>query len=240
VEHNILKKWKNENGIILDDDKEQTLSRYAELIYYTNKKFNVTGFKTVEDIITNLIIGSLEPIVDLTVPRGTVFADIGTGAGVPGIPLAVYSDNWGGICIDSNSKKITFVDSVVTECGITNLQTLNGRLEILAREQIRNRFDYVFSRALGEMYFVIEVGAPILKPGGLLYIYSHAAPVELSREVTGHAQELGLSLPAQGRYGEYGFTGTGILMVKTGATVSRYPRTMTAIKRDIQKKIKAS
>jgi 16S rRNA (guanine527-N7)-methyltransferase len=238
VEHDILQGWAAENGISLTNEKEQTLIQYAELIHETNQKFNLTGFKTVNEIITNLIIGSLDPVIRMKVPRGTLFADIGTGAGVPGIPLAVYSGNWKGLCIDSNSKKVTFVDSVIRECEINNLQVHNGRLELLAREEMRSSFEYVFSRALGEIYFVLEVGAPLLKTGGLLYVYSHAAPEDLPLAVTRHATELGLSLLERGRYSEYGIQETGILLLKTGTTDSRYPRNITAIKRDIQRKIK--
>ena len=128
MEHELLLEWKNKHGLILDSNKEEKLITYAGLIYETNKKFNLTGFKTIKDIIINLIIGSLDPLFSLNVPRGTLFADIGTGAGIPGVPLAIFNDNWRGVCIDSNRKKISFVKSVIKECGIDNLEAYNGRL----------------------------------------------------------------------------------------------------------------
>jgi 16S rRNA (guanine527-N7)-methyltransferase len=240
VEHSILHKWIVEHDIHLNETRIRKLADYAELIQETNKKFNITGFKTTDEIMKNLIIGSIDPFVSLNVPRGTIFADIGTGAGIPGIPLAIYNDNWNGVCIDSNSKKVSFVDSVIRECGIGNLEVYNGRLEDLARKQMRNCFDYVFSRALGEIYFVLEVGAPLLKGGGLLFVYSHTGPEDLHLHVIDHAAELGLSLLERYRYGEYGIKDTGIIFIKTGVTNEKYPRTMTVIKRDIQRKLKVS
>ncbi|MBP7734833.1 MAG: 16S rRNA (guanine(527)-N(7))-methyltransferase RsmG [Spirochaetes bacterium] len=233
MEHVLLMEWKNKTGVTIDSDKEVKLIKYAELIHETNKKFNITGFKTVEDIIKNLIVGSLDPLFSLNVPRGTLFADIGTGAGIPGVPLAIFNENWKGLCIDSNSKKISFVKSVIQKCGIENLQVHNGRLEDLARGEMRETCDYVFSRALGEIFFVLEVGAPLLKKQGLLYVYSHAAPEELSSSMCNHATEVGLTLLQRSRYTEYGFGDTGLLFFKSGATESRYPRKTAAIKRDI-------
>ena len=235
MEHDVLRNWLDENKITLDSGREKKLSTYAELIFETNKQFNLTGHKTIHDIINNLIIGSLEPFILMNVPRGTLFADIGTGAGIPGVPLAIYRDHWKGVSIDSNSKKVSFVERVIRDCMIENLTVCNGRLEDLAREQLRGSFDYVFSRALGEMFFVIEAGAPLLKKGGLLYIYSRMAPRELPDPVRKHINELGLSLLDRSRYDDYGIKEMGILLTKTNTTDKKFPRNMTAIKRDIRK-----
>lgn len=235
MEHDVLRDWLVKNDITIDSGSEQKLSTYAELVFKTNKEFNLTGHKTIHDIINNLIIGSLEPFVLMNVPRGTLFADIGTGAGIPGVPLAIYRDHWKGVSIDSNRKKVSFVERVIRDCMIENLTVCNGRLEDLAREQLRDSFDYVFSRALGEMFFVIEAGAPLLKRGGLLYIYSHVAPQEISDPVRSHIDELGLSLLDRSRYGDYGIKEMGILLIKTEATDKKFPRNMTVIKRDIRK-----
>jgi len=240
VEHGLLREWKERNGVILDEDKEKKLIAYAELIHKTNKKFNITGYKKLEDILVNLILGSIDPLVSMKVPRGTLFADIGTGAGIPGVPLAVFRDSWRGVCIDSSSKKASFVDSVIRDCGIDNLAVVNGRLEDLARKQMRDAFDYVFSRALGEIFFVVEAGAPLLKTGGLLYVYYNASPEELPPAVIEHIDEVGLYLLERKRYHEYGIRECGIVMIKDRATDLTYPRSMKAIKRDINRKTRGS
>ena len=82
MEHpNDLKILSERTGIT-DEHKLSLLTRYAMHIDIENKKYNPTGHKTASDIIENLLIGSLEPVKNMSVPRGTLFADIGTGAGI--------------------------------------------------------------------------------------------------------------------------------------------------------------
>jgi 16S rRNA (guanine527-N7)-methyltransferase len=234
VEHNLLQQWAIDNGIKLSPAKERVLLAYAESIYVTNKKYNLTGYKTVPDIIQHLIIESIDPILSVNVPRGTIFADIGTGAGIPGIPLAIFNDMWNGVLIDSNNKKISFIQNIVHNYAIDNLHTEYGRIEELAHGRLRDSFDYVFSRAVGEIYFVIEVGAPMVKMGGILYIYSNVQPGVLPEPVNAHAAELGLSLLYLDDYKKHGFK-NGLIFIKSAQTDTRYPRAMPVIKREINK-----
>jgi 16S rRNA (guanine527-N7)-methyltransferase len=235
VEHDLLKVWAKERHVELSADTERLLVKFAEQIYSTNQKFNLTGLKSLHDIIETLIIGSIDPFVSMKVPRGTLFADIGTGAGIPGIPLAIFCSAWKGVLIDSNNKKISFVQAAIRECGLNNCEAYFGRIEELIRARMRGMYDIVFSRALGEMYYAVELSAPMLKPGGLLYIYSHLMPEEVPASVIDHGGEVGLAIVGRSGYAHYGIRNTGIVMVKTGNTDDRYPRNISVIKREIQR-----
>ena len=235
MEHNEIRDWATAQYIEIDSHTEQLLLKYAYLIYSTNKRYNLTGLKSLHDIILNLIIGSIEPFMVINVPRGTVFADIGTGAGIPGIPLAIYYNAWKGVLIDSNNKKISFVNSVIREFKQDNLESHCGRIEDLARGHMREMYDIVLSRALGEMYFAMEAGAPFLKQGGLLYIYSKLRPEDISQPLIEHGRRLGLTLMDLVKYANYGIKETGILFIKTNSTDGKYPRNMAVIKREIKK-----
>lgn len=234
VEHDLLATWLESRNAQMDTGSVCTLNEFARMIFDTNQQYNLTGLKTVADIIATLIIGSLEPFISFKVPRGTIFADIGTGAGVPGIPLAVYSGAWKGILIDSNNKKVSFVRSVIEECGLANCEAVSGRIEELARGSMRAACDFVFSRALGEMYYAVELAAPLLKKGGLLYVYSNVAPGEVPAPVVRHAGDVGLSLVDRERFGDFGIGATGVAFEKTGATDRRYPRNMSQLKREMK------
>jgi 16S rRNA (guanine527-N7)-methyltransferase len=235
VEHDLLREWAIERHVEIHADTERRLVKFAEQIYSANQKFNLTGLKSLHDIIKTLIIGSIDPFVSMKVPRGTLFADIGTGAGIPGIPLAIFCNAWKGVFIDSNNKKISFVQTAIRDCGLDNCEAYYGRIEDLIRDRMRGMYDLVFSRALGEMYYAVELSAPMLKPGGLLYIYSHIRPEEVPAPVTEHGREMGLSIVERSGYAEYGIRDTGIVFVKTGNTMDRYPRNISVIKREIQR-----
>jgi 16S rRNA (guanine(527)-N(7))-methyltransferase RsmG len=235
VEHTELRDWAAERQIEIDSHTEELLLNYAYLIYSTNKKYNLTGLQSLHDIIVNLIIGSIEPFRSIHVPRGTIFADIGTGAGIPGIPLAIYYKAWNGVLIDSSNKKISFVNSVIRDLNLENLDSRCGRIEELARGTMREALDIVVSRALGEMYFVMEAGAPFLKKGGFLYIYSKLGQDDMPQLLIEHGRRLGLSLMNLGKYDYYDIEQSGIIFLKTHVTDIKFPRNMAAIKREIKK-----
>ena len=98
MEHSELKSWALDHSISIDLIVEKKLLAYANLLHETNKKFNLTGIPQSMGIILNtLIIGSIEPVIRLNVPRGTLYADIGSGAGIPGIPMGIIHDHLRGI-----------------------------------------------------------------------------------------------------------------------------------------------
>lgn len=235
MEHEILERWAADRGITLDERMQQGLLTFARRIYETNLKYNLTGLKTLKDIIQTLLLDSLDPFVFLNVPRGTLFADIGTGAGIPGIPLAIYCNAWKGVLIDSNIKKISFVQAVIEECSLDNCDAIACRIEECARTELRSAFDFVFSRALGEIYYAVEMAAPLLKQGGLLYIYSHNGPEQVPEPIVRHAGDMGLSIIAGSRFKDLGIRDTGIVFIKSGATDRKYPRRNAIIKREMKR-----
>ena len=157
---------------LCDQFKLSVLAEYAVAIHKENNKHNLTGHKTLPEIIENLIIGSIEPLKNIEVPRGTLFADIGTGAGIPGIPLSVYFNDCRGILFDSNQKKIRFVNKTISDFGLVNVNGIDSRVEDACRcDEYREKFDIVFTRAMSDIYTVAELSAPLLKTGGVVFLY---------------------------------------------------------------------
>lgn len=215
---------------INDNKKLSLLVNYAKEIYSENKKFNLTGHKTLEDIINNLIIGSLEPLIDINVPRGTLFADIGTGSGIPGIPIAIKHDSCNGILFDSNLKKIRFINKTSSELNINNIKGVDIRVEDAARsEEYREKFDFVFTRAMSDIYTVAELGAPLLKVGGYLFLYINKKQIDYNDHVSEHIIKVGLSadITDSSRI----LTVDGLFLKKINRTDDMYPRRMAVIKR---------
>jgi 16S rRNA (guanine527-N7)-methyltransferase len=235
VEHSGLQSWALNHSISIDSVIEQKLLAYANLILETNRKYNLTGIKSIDGIVQNLIIGSIEPVIRLNVPRGTLYADIGSGAGIPGIPVGIIHRHLRGILIESNRKKSKFIISALQELQLDNLSVYCGRIEEYVGDGEREYFDVVFSRALGDPYYVLEMGAPLLKRNGILYIYSHLNLNTLPSHTRDHGIRLGLSIASDEERAMSGFDENGLLFVKKGDTATSYPRKISIIKRDIEK-----
>ena len=235
MEHFNINKLMGSNNISEIDKKIELLKKNAIMIYNYNKKFNLTGFKTIGDIFYKLIVDSLEPIKDLCVPRGTSFVDIGTGSGIPGIPIAIFFSGIKGLLLDSNSKRIDFIRKVVKEIEIKDVVAESVRLEEEGRSNDnRELHDWVFSRAMGNVFVTVELGSPFLKLGGYLYIYSNIKNNNLYPEVVTHASKLGLNLLNSIESKKIGIK-KGLLFQKVSYLSNAYPRRFASIKRDAAK-----
>jgi len=217
---------------ITDNSKISLMIRYAESILSENLKYNLTGHKNLHDIIENLIIGSLEPLVPFNVPRGTLFADIGTGAGIPGVPLAIKYSESEGILLDSNQKKIRFINRNANELGIQNVKALNIRVEDAGRSiEFREKFDLVFTRAMSDIYTIAELGSPLLKKGGLILIYINKDQSDFSKYLQDHLSSLGLILESTASENNTANEFDGITLKKIKNSDDKFPRKMPVIKR---------
>jgi len=234
VEHpSDIKDLLSRTGII-DKPKLNLLLRYAEAIHSENMKYNLTGHKTLVEIIDNLIIGSLEPIKNINVPRGTLFADIGTGAGIPGIPAAIKFNESEGILFDSNQKKIRFINKTAADLEISNVKAVDDRVEDACRlEKYRNQFDVVLTRAMSDIYTISELGAPLLKVGGLLVLFANKNQIDFNEYILNHLNDTGLStdiIPGSLFSVPEEMTDL-VILSKIKDTPDKYPRRMPVIKR---------
>lgn len=209
---------------------------YTELIFKTNKKFNITGIKCVEEIAKTLIIGSIDPFRKKNVPRGTFFADIGSGAGIPGIPFAIFFEKTKGVLIESNRKKADFIQSVIKDLKIENISVICERAEDVARKaSYRESFSLCLARAFAHLYVTLEIGSSFLEHGGSLYVYSNDSKISLSEDVLTHAENLGVRLLSSSESEDYGIS-SGMLFKKESKSCDRYPRRFAVIKRSIKDK----
>ena len=98
--------------------------------------------------------------------------DIGTGAGIPGIPVGITVSNCTVTLLDSTKKKITFLDKTLTALNLKNIKTLTSRSEEIGRQpQYRNTYDVALIRAVGTASICAEYALPLLKQGGLAIVY---------------------------------------------------------------------
>lgn len=136
-------------GVQLTAEMEQQLLQFVALLAKWNRVYNLTSVRKPPDMITRHILDSLAA---LPYVHGSQVLDIGTGAGLPGIPLAVACPAWNVVLLDSSGKKLRFVRQAVAELGLSNVQVEHARIEEYAPQA---RYDTVISRAfssLGEIY----------------------------------------------------------------------------------------
>jgi len=221
--HNLFKK----HGLSLNAAQETLLAAFVTDICAKNRLYNLTGFRGEKEIAEELVCRSIVPLKNLNVPRGTRAADMGAGAGVPGIPLAALFPEISWTLFDSNAKKTAFAETFAARAGLANVSVATGRIEELAVD-FKSSFDLIVSRAMAGAYICAELGAPLLKKGGLLYLYSNIEA--LPAEVMSHCEACGLTLCGDGKRQTAGIGGEGLLFEKT-IERNALPRRFSAIKR---------
>ncbi len=162
-------------GISLDDQQVEQFLRYRELITEWNRRANLTAVTDPDEIVERLFIQSLR----VAVPaggnvstagwfEGRSVIDIGSGAGIPGIPLKLALPGAEVVLLESNRKKCEFMEHVVTELGLDGVTILNSRAEDAARDTAhREGYDMVTARAVASLSVLAEYSIGFLKLGGV-------------------------------------------------------------------------
>ena len=146
--------------------REDLLKRHLELVIEANKTTNITRISTWDEGMLLHVQDSLVGLPELReAPEGRM-VDIGSGAGYPGIPLAIESGR-STLLADSVGKKTTILASMVQTLGLDNVDVYTGRIEDLAREEPAS-FAAVTARALAQLSILMEFASPLLQEGGRL------------------------------------------------------------------------
>jgi 16S rRNA (guanine527-N7)-methyltransferase len=160
-------------GVELSQESAEKLLVLATELAEWNQKFNLTSIAD-ERTVTHHLLDSLSVGPFL---HGQRILDIGTGAGFPGIPLAVAYPAREFLLIDATRKKLGFVDHVIAKLGLTNVTTLHARAEQFRPPQ---KFDTVVARALSKLgQFVAYAGPLCTRDGRLLAMKGHVLPEEM-------------------------------------------------------------
>lgn len=163
---------------------DQRIKRHLELVIEANKTTNITRISSWDEGVLLHIEDSLAGLPDLNdAPEGR-YVDLGSGAGYPGIPLAIESRR-PTLLVDSVKKKTDILDSFIEELELENVSTYHGRIEDLGGEQA-GQFAAATARALSQLSVLMELASPLLQMGGRLICYK----AKLSNEEREHALSL--------------------------------------------------
>ncbi len=155
----------------LDEDVQRQLMDYVNLLVKWNKVYNLTSVRKPQDMIARHILDSLAVLPYVEGPR---VLDIGTGAGLPGMVLAIVRPDWDVVMVDSSNKKLRFVRQAVTDLGLANATVEHIRIEEYQPEAL---FDTVVSRAFSSLEDMVVCGSPVCKPGGRILAMKGVYPV---------------------------------------------------------------
>ena len=167
----ILKKATSEIGINLNDTQLDKFQKYYEILIERNKVMNLTAITEVNDVVTKHFVDSISLINYFDLNNKKII-DVGTGAGFPGIPLAIILENTEFTLMDSLNKRINFLNDVIELCELNNVTTIHSRAEDLGRNvEYREKFDICVSRAVANLATLLEYCIPFVKVGGSFISY---------------------------------------------------------------------
>ena len=155
--------------IKIDENQKNQLVSYMELTLKANESFNLTANDTKESFMIKNIIDSLLIVKNLDLDEKNIL-DLGSGAGLPGIPLAIYYKNTNFTLLEPLTKRANFLKEIAQKLGLKNVNVVNDRAEIFIKNA-RESYDFVTSRAVSRLNILLELSIPFLKVGGKLIAY---------------------------------------------------------------------
>lgn len=185
-------------NISLPPAEEALFARFLMLFQEYNAHTNLSAIRDEAGIIEKHFADSL--ILDRYASVYGRVLDIGSGGGFPGIPLAIAHPNAQFVTLDSVGKKVKAMNHFISELGLQNIRSIQGRAEEIARlPEYRGKFDFVLSRATAYLPQILEWSAPFLADTGMIVLYKLPSSEELSdgRKIM---QRLGLYLERSEKY----------------------------------------
>jgi 16S rRNA (guanine527-N7)-methyltransferase len=159
-------------GIALTEHESEQLLRFIELLSKWNRAYNLTALHDPLEMVERHLLDSLSVLPYL---QGARILDMGTGPGLPGIPLALLRPAWDFVLLDSNSKKIRFVRQVKLELALDNIRPLHTRVEQYHPEK---PFDTLIARAFTSLPRMLELTRGLWSPAGCLLAMKGSLPRE--------------------------------------------------------------
>lgn len=218
----------------LDAVKADALTVYGELLLEKNRVMNLTAI-TQPDQVAALHMLDCAALCARWELEGKTLIDVGTGAGFPGLVLAILRPGCRVTLLDPLEKRLGFIQEVIDALGLSNVTLLHARGEDAGREKaLRERFDFAAARAVAELAVLGELCLPFVKVGGTF----------LSMKAVDSGEELDRAAPLLSALGgqagepwDYAVPGTEVVhrvwpIVKTGPTPGQYPRRWARIKKN--------
>ena len=222
-----LVEYLDDNNIFFDEHTIKKFEDYREGILKWNRVINLTAIKEPEEFTLKHFVDSVTCYNILEYQNAEKILDLGTGAGFPGVPLAILSPEKEFLLVDSLKKRLKIIQDLCHNIGIENVTTLHGRAEDLAKMDIhREKYHLCISRAVANLNVLSEYCIPFVKVGGYMAAYKGA---EAERELEEAKKAMKILGAVDYRIhdatiGEKGCLHKILLVKKGNKTPSKYPR----------------
>ena len=165
--YELMKSASTEADLELSEYQYNQFIKYMRLLQEWNEKVNLTTIIEDEEVIKKHFIDCIKAFKSKPIREAKTVIDVGTGAGFPGIPIAIMNPKTKVTLLDSLNKRVNFLNTVVNELGLTNVTTIHARAEDGARKvELREKFDVATSRAVANMAVLTEFCMPYVKVKG--------------------------------------------------------------------------
>lgn len=216
-----------ELGLSADEEQALKFEKYMTGILEWNEKVNLTRITERDEFIVKHFLDSLVCVGYEEYRTAKKIIDIGTGAGFPGVPLAIASPEKEFVLMDSLNKRLKIIDELCADAKIENVTTVHARAEELARnKQHREKYDLCVSRAVANMAVLAEYCLPFIRVGGCLMAYKGPEAYDEAEKAGKALKLLGgeISEIRDAELEKYDISHKIIVIKKIKNTVSKYPR----------------
>lgn len=177
-------------GVELSESDLVNLDQYLYMLLETNKKFNLTAIREPDAAWMRHILDSLGLLAHTS--DATSLIDIGSGGGLPGIPLAITQPGLKVSLLESTGKKARFLEEVAGALKLENVTVVNDRAETVGHDEAhRERYDLAIARAVGPMRVLLEFTVPFVRIGGAVLAIKGARATEELRDAADAMDKLG-------------------------------------------------
>lgn len=175
-----------QRGIAVSSTQLDCLACYVEHLMQWRQYINLTGLQQAERVMDVLVVESLDFLQRSVMASGARVLDLGTGAGVPGVPLAICAPDLQLTLLDRTEKKITFLRHIIPRLGLQNCYPYCNTAEAYGGQlSADERFDIVVARGVGRVNVMLRLAAPLLRPGGALVLRKPYGSDEIPEAMTG-------------------------------------------------------
>lgn len=158
-------------GLSVSQKQADQLYRYYEMLIEKNKVMNLTGITEFDEVVRKHFLDSLMIATKVDMSKVGSMIDVGTGAGLPGIPIKILFPHIEVLLLDSLNKRLVFLQEVIEDLELENIDVLHSRAEDAGKGKQRQYYDLCVSRAVANLSSLTELCLPLVKVGGSFVSY---------------------------------------------------------------------